>query len=172
MIEVDPDRNYTKSERIQLGLAQWHLEKEAGLTPNVGQIALTMNVVPNTLRNHVRNPRIGTRGEHHQKMQTLPKALEDALADRAVYMDDWNIAPTKDDFYDLVVFMTSRADLSMERPGVNWLLRFVQRNPKVKYVFTSQLDRNRANAERWDIMDDYFAKVRSSARAGVLTAVG
>jgi hypothetical protein len=44
-------------------------------------------------------------------------------------------------------------------PSRNWIHYFIQRNSKTKYCFVSRLQKSRANAESWDVMDDFFAKV-------------
>ncbi|KAA8908449.1 hypothetical protein FN846DRAFT_659188 [Sphaerosporella brunnea] len=102
-IELEQNRNYSKSERLRLAIAQYFTEKDGGIQkPNKKRIALTFEVAESTLRRHLKNPTARTLAEHNIKQQYLTPEEEDELADRAIFMDCWNIAPTQEQFYDLV----------------------------------------------------------------------
>jgi hypothetical protein len=87
---------------LKLAIAQYHVEKEANLKPNILNIAGTFEISKSTLYRHIRNPELN---DHDSKVddQLLSTPHEEkGLTDRAEFMDHWNISPTKEDFYELV----------------------------------------------------------------------
>jgi hypothetical protein len=57
-IEIDPERSYTRTERLKLEIAQHHVKKEANLKPNILNIAGTFEISKSTLYRHIRNPKL------------------------------------------------------------------------------------------------------------------
>lgn len=43
--------------------------------------------------------------------------------------------------------------------GRDWINRFIDRHSDIKYVLVKTIATTQANAQSWDIMDDFFAKV-------------
>jgi hypothetical protein len=57
-IKIDPERSYTRTERLKLEISQYHVEKEANLKPNILNIVETFEISKSTLHHHIRNPEL------------------------------------------------------------------------------------------------------------------
>lgn len=146
-MEIDPNRCYSKDEKVKIAIAQCHTAKEEeaerqGMKPpSVRNITGEMGVPETTMRRHVKTPDVKTIIQQYAAQQDLSPEEEDTLAERAVFMDDWNIAPTKEEFYDLVQIVFKAKGEGSRVPDINWLQRFLQRNEKAKHFFVSRLPR-------------------------------
>ena len=97
-IEISHKREYTRSERIQLALAHYHVKRyEAEVHPGrkkpvVLQIAKLYGIAEPTLRRHINNPGQHTIVETTPKTQALTVAEEALLVQRLVFLNDTNVS--------------------------------------------------------------------------------
>ena len=85
-------------------------------------------------------------------------AEEAVLVQRLVFLDNANIPADRETFYRLAHALLHRRDPHREL-GRDWINRFLERHSDIKYGLAKTIATNRANAQSWDIMDDFFAKV-------------
>jgi hypothetical protein len=135
---------------LRLAIAQYHDEKEANLKPNILSIAGKFEISKSTLYRHIRNQELN---DHDSKVddQLLRTSHEEkGLADRAEFMDHWNISSAKEDFYELAKIVLEQKG-SDKYPGRDWIYGLMERNPRVRYCFASRLKKDRANANNWHV---------------------
>jgi hypothetical protein len=92
-------------------------------------------------------------------MQLLSPQEEQAIAERAKFMDDWNCAPDKEVLAGLAYLLLQKRGIEKPHIGHDWIYRFLERNPDCDYIFNQPLERNRVNAKDWNVMNDHFGKV-------------
>lgn len=162
---LDHDQVYTQSERLELAISHYHSELyqyQVNPSPNnkpvVLQIAKAYGVPESTLRRHIKNPSQQTIEEAAQKAQVLTPAEEKVLVERLIFLDDCNIPADRDTFYSLAHSLLHRRVPNREL-GRDWILRFLEWHPEVKYIYVKTIATSRANAKSWDIIDDFFWKV-------------
>jgi hypothetical protein len=105
-----------------------------------------------------------TLGDHHKHLQRLTVAEEQALADRLMLMDDWNVPATKKEAINLAnrIYLANFPD---EKPlGNEWFRAFLARRKEFKFIYTQNKEKLRVNAEDWDLWDDYFAKLEKAIK--------
>jgi len=122
------------------------------------RIAKLYGIAETTLRRHIPNPGQCTSEETTQKTQALTVAEKAVLVKRLVFLDDTNIPADRETFYRLAHALLDHRDPNREL-GRDWLNRFLERHLDIKYVLAKTIATNRANAQSWDIMDDFYVKV-------------
>lgn len=166
--KIDPNRSYTRDERLWIALADYHNQLKAynmnsfdkkAKKPKVTQIASLYQIPESTLRGHIHHPERKTNTEIHHNQQLLSPSEEDELAQRLLFMDDFNIPATKSDCEKLALHILKQHKPDATRIGDHWLYRFLQRHNECQFIFTKTMKRNRANAENWEIIDDFCWKV-------------
>jgi hypothetical protein len=126
--------------------------------PNVSRLAKVYGITESMLRRHIKNKDQKTLVETHEEAQVLTVSEEKVLVERLLFLDDFNVPADRDTFYELAHSLLHRRDSSRQL-GRDWLHRFLSRHPECRYILVETIDTNRANAESWDIMDDFFGKV-------------
>ena len=126
-------------------------------------LAIEFGVPRSTLNDRVRGGK--SRRKAHEEEQTLPPAIEDALAKWAQKMDDHGFPPRLDIFkamaQELAVQNTEQTgDPIRANIGQGWLSSFLNRQPKVSSKFGSNLDRQRALAGSPGPITDFFHKLK------------
>lgn len=163
---VDHTRIYSPTEKLDLALSHYHAELQqyqhdpiSNKRPIVLRIARAYQVSEATLRRRIKNPmqtaQLAAQGHSNQ---ALTGAEEKALVDRLQFLDDCNIPADRETVYSLAHSLLHRREPDRQL-GYCWLGRFLERHPEMKYVYVKTISTSRANAESWDIMDDFFWKV-------------
>ncbi|KAH8144406.1 uncharacterized protein LAJ45_11606 [Morchella importuna] len=164
---VDHSRRYSKYECLMFALSHYYAELREGKTPVVSRIAKLYGVSEATLRRHIKKPNHKTLEEIHQDQQLLTPAEEEALVERLLFLDDFCVPADRTLFYSLANNLlrrrkTTNPDETLPTLGKNWIYRFLGRHPECPYVLTKTIGTNRANAYSWDVMDDFFWKLRKA----------
>lgn len=164
---ISNDKTYTKTERLHIALSYYHQELQmhtqnppTAPKPIILQFAKTYDVNETTLQSHINNRLQKTYEEVNQESQLLTSDEEKVLVERLLFLDDFNIPTSKSQLYELAHTVLHRR-LPGRTMGVNWIYRFLKRHHECKYILVKTIATNRANAVTWDMMDDFFAKVRN-----------
>lgn len=78
-----------------------------------------------------------------------------------LFLVDFNVPASKITFYELADQLLHRRQPGRIL-GRDWIYRFLERNAECRYVLTKTIAANRANAVSWDVMNDFFWKVRKN----------
>jgi len=158
--EVDHTRVYTLAEKLDLAMSHYHAElqqyqvnPQTNKKPLVLKIARAYQVSEATLERRIKNPT-----PNGERVQTLTPVEEKALINRLQFLDNCNIPADRETVYSLAHALLHRREPGRVL-GQCWLDRFLNRHPQIKYVYVKTISTSRANAESWDIMDDFFWKV-------------
>ena len=135
-------------------LQQYEINPEANKKPVVLKIARAYQVSETTLRERIKNPTPSV-----ERAQALTPVEEKALIDHLQFLDNCNIPADQETVYSLADALLHRREPGRVL-GQCWLDRFLNQHPEIKYVYVKTISTSRANAESWDIMDDFFWKVR------------
>lgn len=124
-------------------------------------IAREYNVNERTLQKHIKDSTIRSRSQQHATMQKLTEQEEASLVSRLLFLDSWNVPADRDQ-----VTVLGEALLHQREPelylGETWYYNFCRRHKnKIKFVYCKQKDKRQANAENWEIMNDFYMKVWS-----------
>lgn len=160
-----PDREHLPEERMEYALAEFYMNKaaynagETKLKPKVARIARIYHIPRKTLNNHLKNPNITTKKVHNESMQVLTPLEETALANRLLFMDQFNVPADRKTLFELAHNLLHERE--PERIlGKRWIYAFLRRNPACHFVKTKNIERSRYNAaQNWDVLDDFYAKV-------------
>jgi hypothetical protein len=74
-------------------------------------------------------------GDHHKHLQRLSVAEEQALADRLMLMDDWNVSATKQETIKLANRIYLAKNLDKEPLGPGWFCAFLARHTEFKLIY-------------------------------------
>lgn len=150
--EVQYDREYSKNERLELAKAHYHADYQRHLVdpafkkPIVSRIAKLYDIVDTMLGRHVRigRPQMSLK-ELHIQQQALTVGEETALAERLLFLDDFNVPADKRVFYELAHNLLHRRDPDRIL-GRDWIYRFLERHLNCRYVMVKAIASTRANA--------------------------
>lgn len=164
---VNNRHNYMDEERLQLALTSYFAklesyEKGTGVDkkPMAAPIAREYNVNERILQKHIKDPTIQLRRQQHTAMQKLTEQEEASLVSRLLFLDSWNAPADRDQ-----VMVLGEALLHQREPelhlGETWYYNFRHRDKnEIQFVYCKQKDKRRANAENWEIMNDFYIKVK------------
>lgn len=163
--QVDHNKEYSKEERLILALADYFAQLYSyqncagdSIGPIVSHISKHWGVANSTLQAHILHPERKLRSEQHSDMQILTRAEEDALKQRLFFLDDFNIPADRALFYTL-----ANAILHQREPfrmlGQNWIYQYIDRHQDCENVLVRTISTSRANAENWNVMEDFFWQV-------------
>lgn len=162
----NPDEDYSQIQHLQIALAKHAIQKQQYTSgdhnqpPNVAVLARLYGVKEATLRGHIKNPNRMTQAEQHRKQQLLTTEEEHELVQRALFMDDFNVPPEKETFELLALELLQQRKPGYKSLGIHWINRFLKRHKdECKFVFAHQIAQNRANADCWEINNNFFEKV-------------
>jgi hypothetical protein len=165
---INHNASYTKYDRLTLALSNYWAnfqrytdEPIPANKPNVSRLAKDYSVTESMLRRHIKHPGQKTSVDTHQDSQVLTVSEEKVLVERLLFLDDFNIPADRDTLYSLAHELLHRR-LPGRELGREWMYRFLHRHPDCQYKLVQTIATNRANAESWDIMDDFFGKVCTS----------
>jgi hypothetical protein len=166
--EIDHSSPYSKHDRLMLALSHYYAilyqykdDSTRQRKPNVSKLARDYSITESMLRRHLKNTSLRTLAEAHQDQQVLTVTEEKVLVDRLLFLDDFNVPADRDSLYTLAHALLQKRDPNRQL-GRDWMYRFLSRHPQCRYVLVQMIATDRANAESWDIMDDFFGKVCSS----------
>jgi hypothetical protein len=164
----DPDRDYSKGDRLKIAVAEYDRQLKAYESggpgkkkPNITKLARDWNVPPQSIRNHYIMPAQKFRDAADEDRRLLLPGEERALLERCLFMDDFSIPPDREMIEKLAtVILHSR--LPGHPPlGHHWVDRFVKRYPdECKFIHAKQIPADRANADNWEINVDFFEKLK------------
>lgn len=116
------------------------------------------NILETLLQQYICTPNQKTLTEIYTDCQIFTSAKEEVPVERLLCLHNCNMPASHNVFHELCHNLLHKHD-----PGrilrCNWIYYFLERHEAVYYVLTKTIATNHANAQSWDVMDDFFWKV-------------
>lgn len=162
---VNNQRNYMAEERLSLALASYFAklekyEERGDKKPLAAPIAREYDVNERTLQKQIKNPTKQTRSQQHATIQRLTEEEEASVVAGLRFLDSWNVPADRDQVIELGEVLLHKRNPD-EHLGETWFHNFRRRHQQeVHFVYCGTKNKNRANAEDWNIISDFYIKVR------------
>ena len=141
----------TKLQRFEMG---------KGIRPKAAPIAREYDINERTLQIHIKCPAVLKRSEKEKRRQLLTVAEENQLIERLELLDDWNVPADRDQVTELALRLFRKWQGPTASLGKHWYYNFRNcHKDSIRIVFCANKEKERYNAEDWEIINDNFIKV-------------
>ncbi len=147
------DIELSQEERITLAHARWNEASAANENPSQAKLARQYEIPSSTLWNRINGWK--TAAARNQQFQRLSFEEEAAIRDWILRLQAWDWPSCVKQVRSIAkeLLIKKNDDKSVE---VNWSQKFLKRHSKIKTVYISSLDKERAMTQNHNILADWF----------------